>query len=226
MHVEEVQRIRTVYDRVPRQPGIDVPGKCAVHEREERIVRFFSQRGLRSLEGLKIMDVGCGAAALLRRLFDWGAEPQNCFGIDVLSNLLQIGKRLSPAKLGLVECTGTQLPFPDESFDVVFQFTVFTSVLDPGVKRTIIAEILRTLRRGGYFIWYDFAYSNPRNRTVRGIGKREIKELLGGCKLKFERVTLAPPLGRIAAYSSPTFYHFLSSIYWLRTHYLCFAEKV
>lgn len=225
VHAKEAQRIRQVYAAVPQQPGIDVFGKCAVHEREERILRFFSKKAMKSLEGVKILDVGCGAAALLRRLFDWGAEPRNCFGVDVMGNLLQIGKRLSPANLGLVECTGTQLPFPDETFDVVFQFTLFTSVLDSSMKRAIASEILRTLRRGGYFIWYDFAYSNPRNGTVRGIGKREIKDLLSGCKLKFERVTLAPPLGRVATRFSPTLYHLLSSAYCLRTHYLCYAEK-
>ncbi len=224
-HAKEVQRVRDVYATVPRQQPIDLFGKCAVHEREERIVGFFSGKGLRSLEGLKILDVGCGAAAFLRRLFELGAEPRSCFGVDVMRNLLQVGRQLSPAALGLVECTGTQLPFPDETFDVVFQFTLFTSVLDPSVKREIASEILRTLRRGGHFIWYDFAYSNPRNRTVRGIGKREIKDLLSGCKLEFERVTLAPPLGRFATRFSPTLYHLLSSAYWLRTHYLCYAQK-
>lgn len=225
-YLKEMQRIKRVYANIPPQPCIDVFGKCAVHEREERIVRFFLKKQLRSLQGLKILDVGCGGGALLRRLFDLGAEPQNCFGIDVMGNLLQGGRQLGPANLGLVEGTATQLPFANETFDMVFQFTLFSSVLDPSVKRMIIAEILRTLRRGGYFIWYDFAYSNPRNKTVIGIGKREIKDLLSGCKLEFDRVTLAPPIGRVAARWSPSLYHLLSSLYWLRTHHLCYAEKL
>ncbi|MGO9589662.1 MAG: class I SAM-dependent methyltransferase [Candidatus Acidiferrales bacterium] len=224
-YARETRRIREVYAKVRQQPCIDQFGRCAVHEREERLVSFLLRKRLGSLEGLKILDVGCGGGALLRRLFDLGAEPQDCFGIDVMGNLLQAGRRLAPANLSLVECTATQLPFPDQVFDVAFQFTMFSSVLDPVLRRAIMTEILRTLRGGGYFIWYDFTYSNPRNKTVTGIGRREIKDLLNGCKLEFYRVTLAPPIGRVAARWSPTLYHLLSSVCWLRTHYLCCAEK-
>jgi SAM-dependent methyltransferase len=122
--------------------------------------------------------------------------------------------------------SGAQLPLPSESFDFVFQFLLFTSVLDAEIKRSIAAEILRTLRRGGRFIWYDFAYNNPQNADVKGIARREIQGLLPGCRLNFWRLTLAPPLGRLAARVSPFLYRALSQIPLLRTHYLCVAEKL
>lgn len=222
----ETRRIRDVYTRLPRRDVIELFGRCAAHEREERLVRMLLRKGIKSLQGLRILDVGCGAAALLRRLFDLNADPENCFGIDLMRNLLRIGKLRCPSKLGLVEGTAIQLPFADEEFDVALQFTMFSSVLDMTLKQAVMNEILRTLRVGGYFIWYDFAYSSPGNPTVKGIGKREIKQLLAGCKLDFERVTLAPPIGRVAARVSPTLYHLLSCVYWLRTHYICCAEKV
>jgi ubiquinone/menaquinone biosynthesis C-methylase UbiE len=224
-HSKEAHRIRDVYTHLPRRAALDLFGRCAVHEREERLVRMLQRKGLRSLEGLKILDVGCGAGALLRRLFDLGAEPKNCYGVDLMENLLYIGKQLSPTSVSFVEANATRLPFGDEEFDLALQFTMFSSVLDRALKRTIMREILRTLSGGGYFIWYDFAFSSPGNDTVRGIGKREIQELLKDCQLEFERVTLAPPLGRIAARMSPTLYHLLSSLYWLRTHYICCAKK-
>jgi hypothetical protein len=107
----------------------------------------------------------------------------------------------------------------------VFQFTVFTSVLDAGVRTDIIGEIQRVLRRGGYFIWYDFAFSNPRNQNVRGISRRQVAELLQGFQLKFQRVTLAPPVGRAAVKIFPGLYWMLHAIPFLRSHYFCFARK-
>jgi ubiquinone/menaquinone biosynthesis C-methylase UbiE len=224
---QETERVRSVY-ALRKEPGghISLYGRCAMHEREERLVRHFVSEGWHSLEGLRILEVGCGAAALLRRLFDLGAEPTKCVGVDVRGKALQTGRSLSPARLNLVEGTGTQLPFRDGEFDVALQFTVFTSILDHGVKRTMAGEMLRTLRRGGRLIWYDFAYSNPHNPQVKGIGKREVAALLAGCKLRFERVTLAPPIGRAAVRVSPLLYHLLSLVPMLRTHYLCFAEKL
>jgi SAM-dependent methyltransferase len=225
--LRETQGLAGAYQQL-KAPGepLNLYMRCAMHEREERLVRYFVSEGMHSLEGLKILEVGCGAAALLRRLFDLGAEPAKCVGLDVRGQRLQTAKSLSPAALNLVEGAGERLPFRDGEFDVALQFTVFTSILDRGVKHTIAGEMLRTLRRGGRLIWYDFAYSNPRNPNVRGIGRREVRELLPGCKLRFERVTLAPPIGRAAVAVAPLLYHLLSLTPILRTHYLCFAEKL
>jgi SAM-dependent methyltransferase len=225
--IRETEGLTGAYEQLQtsREP-LNLYMRCAMHEREERLVRHFVSEGVHSLEGLRILEVGCGAAALLRRLFDLGAEPRKCVGVDIRGQRLQTGRSRSPAALNLVEGTGERLPFRDGEFDVALQFTVFTSILDGGIRQAIAREMLRTLRRGGRLIWYDFAYSNPRNLNVRGIGRREVGELLAGCKLRFERVTLAPPIGRAAVRVSPLLYHLLSLLPMLRTHYLCFAEKL
>jgi SAM-dependent methyltransferase len=124
-----------------------------------------------------------------------------------------------------VEGSAVQLPFASEEFDLIFQFTVFTSVLDNEIRRAIASEVRRTLRPGGYFIWYDFAYSNPKNPNVRGIRRREIGELLSGFDLRFQKLTLAPPIGRRAVKISPLLYRALAAVPLLRTHYFCFAHK-
>ena len=64
------------------------------------------------------------------------------------------------------------------------------------VKVAVAAEMLRVLKPGGAVIWYDFAYDNPSNRTVKGIGAREIRSLFPACEVTLQRVTLAPPLAR------------------------------
>jgi ubiquinone/menaquinone biosynthesis C-methylase UbiE len=194
-------------------------------ERQEVLLRFFRDIGLDTLRGLRVLDVGCGSGGHLRRLVDYGAEPANCYGIDPCSKSIAAARELNP-NISFVEGSAAQLPFHDNDFDLIFQFTVLTSVLDAGIRNSIAAEVRRVLRPGGYFIWYDFAFSNPRNPNVRGISRREISELLSGFRLKFLRVTLAPPIGRAIVKVFPSLYWILRAIPLLRTHYFCFAQKL
>jgi ubiquinone/menaquinone biosynthesis C-methylase UbiE len=223
---DDSARVRRVFSgRTEVSDGaLDLFGFCSHQERQEILVRFFRSLGLASLAGLRILDVGCGSGGQLRRLTDFGADPSGCFGIDLFRQSLTGGRTRNP-KFSFIEGSGAQLPFASNAFDLVFQFTLFTSVLDSALKQSVAAEVSRVLRPGGYFIWYDFAYSNPRNPNVRGIGRREIAELLPGFQLKFRRVTLAPPIGRAAVRLSPFFYRALNTIPLLRSHYFCFAQK-
>lgn len=133
--------------------------------------------------------------------------------------------QVSP-KVGFVEGNIARLPFPDAAFDIVFQFVVFTSILDPEIRKTVAAQILRTLRPGGYFISYDFRYSNPRNPNVRPLLRRELKSLFPGCEFSFRRATLAPPIGRPAARILPALCRILAAVPILRSHDLCFVRRV
>lgn len=228
---EETQRIRDVYEKRRqvsyqiRETPLDPYERCAIHEREELLAKILRAEGLTTLAGLRILDVGCGTGTLLRHLFDFGAEPEKCYGVDVLDARLRIAKHQGP-NVGFVLTNSAQLPFPDESFDLTFQFTVFTSVLDPQVKQMMASEIVRTLRPSGRFIWYDFRYNNIRNANVQGIGRREIQRLLPGCRLRFWRVTVAPPIGRPAARLYPFLYRALSELRVFQSHYMCLAEKL
>jgi SAM-dependent methyltransferase len=222
----ESERVREIFagrKEISEGP-LDLYGVCTHQERQEALIRFFREIGLTSLKGLRILDVGCGSGGHLRRMIDFGAEPPNCFGIDLFRRSLASARQLNP-NVSFIEGSAAQLPFPDGEFDLVFQFTVFTSVLDVPLRRAIVSEILRALRPGGYFIWYDFAYPNPNNANVRGIGRSEIKQLLADFSLKFRRVTLAPPIGRAAVKISPALYRILNTVPLLRSHYFCFAQK-
>jgi SAM-dependent methyltransferase len=222
----EAQRVREIFGRRkdPDEGPFDLFRLYDHHDRQRAIVCFFRRMGLSSLTGLRILDVGCGSGGQLRRLVDFGAEPARCFGIDLFGPAVAWARRQNP-NITFLEGSAAELPFASGAFDLVFQFTVFTSVLDARIRREMASEIRRVLRPGGHFIWYDFAYSNYRNPNVRGIGRREIRELLDGFNLRFQRVTLAPPIGRCAAKLSNVCYRALAAIPLLRTHYFCFAQK-
>jgi len=222
----EAARIREVFGR-RTEPGdgpLDLFRFCVQQERQEGLVLFFRKIGLTSLKGLRVLDVGCGSGGQLRRFTDFGVEPEDCIGIDLFHPGLAAARRKNP-NIFFIEGNATQLPLASGQFDLVFQYTVFTSILDAQIRRGIASEIHRVLRPGGYLIWYDFVYSNPKNPNVRGIGSGEIRELLSGFRLRFRRITLAPPIGRRVAKISPSLYRALAAIPLLRSHYMCFAQK-
>jgi len=114
----------------------------------------------------------------------------------------------------------SHLPWPTGSFDIVHQGTVFTSILDDEMRRSVAREMLRVLKPGGVIAWYDFFVNNPNNAAVRGVGRGEIEAMFSGCHVRLKRVTLAPPLARHLVSISWTAALTLESLALLNTHYL------
>ncbi len=188
-----------------------------MHTAERGLIAALRRRGIDTLEGKRILDVGCGNGRNLQRLVDLGADTALLSGVDLREDVIERGKILNPG-MDLRTGNAENLPFDDDSFDLVMQYTVFTSILDDAMKFRVAAEMLRVLRPGGLIIWFDFHYSNPRNSDVRGIGRSEIKKLFPECDISLRRVVLAPPLARRIAPISYTLAHVLSAFPWLCTH--------
>jgi hypothetical protein len=115
---------------------------------------------------------------------------------------------------------GQRLPYRSGVFDLVLQYTVFTSVLDDQVRTNLANEMLRVLRKpGGLILWYDF-WTNPTNRQTRGIRPAEIRRLFPGCRYDFQRITLAPPIARRLVPHSWLLGVMLEQLSVFNTHYL------
>jgi len=108
---------------------------------------------------------------------------------------------------------------------MVIQSTVFTSILEAGMKQQIASEMLRVLKPEGFILWYDFLVNNPRNPDVRGVPRMEIQSLFPGCDVRLKRITLAPPLTRRVAPYSWLVCYLLSKVPFLCTHYLGVIRK-
>jgi len=150
--------------------------------------------------------------------------PENLYGIDLLADRIETAKKLSP-HLNLYLGSATDLPFEDKFFDIVIQFTVFTSILDYSMKQKIAKEMLRVLKPDGIIIWYDYWISKPTNPDVKGVGKQEIKKLFPNCKFEFHRITLAPPIARLLVPISWMLCELLEKIRIFNTHYLAIIKK-
>jgi ubiquinone/menaquinone biosynthesis C-methylase UbiE len=218
----EERRIRAAYARRQndRRYSRLEPHYDWMMSRLEGQVLHLLQSGEVALGDARILEVGCGTGHWLRELVKWGACQQNVVGVDLLRERVHEAKLMSPQGTRLTLGSGVSLPFASASFDIVAQFTVFTSILDNEFKERVAEELLRVLRPKGFVLWYDFLVSNPWNPDVRGIARMEISRLFRECHVSVRRVTLAPPLGRALASYSKALCAFLEKFGPLRTHYL------
>jgi ubiquinone/menaquinone biosynthesis C-methylase UbiE len=196
-----------------------------VHERERRLLGLLSRHGCEPLDTKKILEIGCGNGDFLRDLIKWGARPENISGIDLLPERVSEAVHLSPKVMDIRQGNAAILEFADESFDLVLQSTVFTSVLDDDVKRQIASEMCRVLNPDGLIIWYDYHLDNPRNSDVKGIKHGEVHALFPKCEIQLQRITLAPPIARLLAPYCWFLCYLLSKIPCLCTHYIGVIRK-
>ena len=116
-------------------------------------------RALGDISGRKVLELGCGAAQWSIALAEQGAFP---IGLDNSSRQLDHARRLiaeSDVDLPLVQGTAEDVPFEDESFDVVMCDHGAMSFSDP---YQTIPEVARILRPLGLFV---FNMSSPLRDT-------------------------------------------------------------
>jgi SAM-dependent methyltransferase len=186
--------------------------------RERDLAGLLRRHALMPLAGRRILDAGCGSGGVLRDLVRLGADARLCAGIDLLPDRVASARDGTP-EMGIAAGTAAALPYRDGSFDIALQFTLMSSVLDPAMRQAIAAETLRVLRPAGVLVWYDFLW-NPGNPDVRGIRLGELRALYPGCRVDAQRVTLAPPLLRLAARVSTRLCRALDAVPAFRSHYL------
>lgn len=198
---DEIRRIRKEYARRAQDTGQNAlyslfnPGALFLHTQRARyVLSMLRWHSIHSLRGRMVLEVGCGGGSVLREFLAYGTDVSLLHGIDLLEQRLHQA-RLASSNLPLACADGQALPYPDRSFDLVLQFTVLTSVLDPEFKVTMAREMLRVLKPDGLILWYDF-WLNPINAQAQGIRPREIKMLFPNCHFGFRRITLAPPIAR------------------------------
>lgn len=196
-----------------------------MQERQRALIRLLSQYAEAPVDELRVIEVGCGAGGNLLELITLGFNPENLMGNELLPARVALARRNLPAACVVAAGDALDLQLRDESCDIVYQSTVFTSLLDPGVRQGLATRMWRWVRPGGCVLWYDFVYDNPSNPDVRGVPLAEVRRLFPTGELHVRRVTLAPPISRRACRVHPFLYHVLNAIPALRTHVLCWIAK-
>jgi ubiquinone/menaquinone biosynthesis C-methylase UbiE len=196
-----------------------------VQERQRAMLRLFVQQGLTDLPNLRVLEVGCGAGGNLLELLRLGFSPQNLTGAELLPDRLAQARAVLPAAVQLHAGDASALAIPPGSQHIVWQSTVFSSLLDDGFQQQLATAMWRWVAPGGGVLWYDFTVNNPRNPDVRGVPLARLRQLFPQARISHRRVTLAPPLARPLCRLHPGLYPLANALPLLRTHVLAWLAR-
>lgn len=221
----EAQRITSEYARRSAEVDPDLyaatnPAALFIRQTVERaLIAELSASGLLPLASRRVLDVGCGAGQWLADLETWGAIREQLSGLDLLPERVDAARaRLAGADIRHGDAT--ELPWEDDSFDVVLQSMMLSSILDPAARAACALEMARVVQPGGVVLSYDFFTDNPRNLNVRRLRRGELAALFPGFDVRWRRVTLAPPLIRLLAPRTRLLASALQALRLLDTHAL------
>ena len=115
-------------------------------EQEAKITTI--KQNLRLKANSTVLDLGCGTGLLIKHFVD---KTKFYVGVDISRELLKHakGKAKSFPDSTLVLADADNLPFPDQTFDVVFTVTLLQNMPDPN---TTLAEINRVSKAKGSII--------------------------------------------------------------------------
>lgn len=107
--------------------------------------------------GKSVLDIGCGAGGIDIALVRNHGAGYVC-GVDVEDTVLDHARRLVHAagfddRIGCLKVVPGPLPFPPETFDIVFSKDSIVHIAD---KHALMAEVFRVLKRGGWFVASDW----------------------------------------------------------------------
>jgi SAM-dependent methyltransferase len=132
------------------------------------------------------LDLGCGTGFYLPVLHELGWTPT---GVDLSADQLRFARQRAGDFAELIQADATDLPFPDDSFDLVFSGFTHTDI---DAFAAAVTEASRVLRPGGRFVYVGLhpCFVGPHSRFAYGLGVPALQSGYGESR----RYTDAPGL--------------------------------
>lgn len=108
--------------------------------------------------GKKTLEIGCGTGIILKQVSNIAAE---AWGMDLSSGMLENAREMG---LNVIEGNAISIPFPDNSFDIIYSFKVLPHVIE--IEKAM-AEISRVLKSDGTAV---LEFYNP--LSLKGLANR------------------------------------------------------
>ncbi len=127
--------------------------------------------------GKRVLDLGCGGGFMAEALAARGAVVT---GVDPSAEAVAAARRHAGetgVAIDYLLAAGEDLPFGDDSFDVVVSVDVLEHVLDLG---GVVSEVRRVLRPGGLFLFDTINRNVLATLVMVGIGERLLRALPRG----------------------------------------------
>jgi ubiquinone/menaquinone biosynthesis C-methylase UbiE len=100
----------------------------------------------------RILDLGCGTGTLIQRLFHLAPETE-IVGLDPSLEMLSVARQKLPKSVELQVGSADNIPFPNESFDLVISTNAFHYFRNPSQA---IQEVKRVLKPNGHLVITDW----------------------------------------------------------------------
>jgi ubiquinone/menaquinone biosynthesis C-methylase UbiE len=187
--------IATVYDE-------SLPSHVVEHYLRKRVAFLCAV-----CPGGRVLDVGCGTGALAERMTQRG---YTVTGVDPSEGMLEVMRRRVPGATA-IRASGTELPLPDDTFDLVFTVATLHHIAEPSAVAGTLGEMVRVTRPGGRVVIWDH---NPRNpywsvlmaRVPQDIGDERLVsecEVMAGLMAAGARILSAQQLGMVPDFTPP-----------------------
>jgi SAM-dependent methyltransferase len=226
---DETERVRERYARRAPQDAryslLNPAALAALQERQRALLRLFAALGWTDLSVCDLVEVGSGSGGNLLDFLRFGFAPERLAGIELLADRHAVARRALPEAVRLLNGNALELLPALAPADIVFQATVFSSLLDEAFQQRLAEAMWTAVKPGGGVLWYEFTVDNPRNPDVRGVPLARVRTLFPQGRLQARRLTLAPPLARTVVRLHPSLYTLFNALPFLRTHLLCWIAK-
>jgi len=173
---------RDWYERYDKKKGEDRNDLCRnpgvlfqVLAFQVSVVAAVRSLGIRP-DRAAILAVGCGGGGDMFQLLPLGFAPENVVGIDILGERIAGARRLFP-NVRFEETDASAMEFQAESFDLVFESTMFAAIPDDSLSAAIAVEMLRVCKTGGQVMLVDWRAPKPGDSAYKALTRRSLKEL-------------------------------------------------
>lgn len=223
-HRRSVKRVYSGYARSRRKRrawAADNPGNAAI--RGELLAHLLRLAGPEISGGGPILDAGCGNGWWLRSLVEAGVEPGRLYGIDIQPERVTAARKTVPgAEIAVGDARHAR--FPDQTFAVVLQLTLLSSLGSQRAIREALGEGIRVLAPGGMLLIYEPRVPNPLNRHTLLIRNSDLAAA-GVTPTDQVSLTVVPALARRLGGRTQERYERFASVPFLRTHRLVAYRK-
>ena len=108
--------------------------------------RFLEMLSAVQVAGKSVLEIGHGPGGNLKFLSEATPAPRRLMGVDISEDMVSLASTILPASVALTKINGTELPFEDDSVDIVFTATVLQHNTDESMLRPLVREIARVAR--------------------------------------------------------------------------------
>lgn len=167
----------------------------------------------------RLLDAGCGTGWWLEQLARSEHTHATLTGLELLPERAEAARQRAPDAVVEVG-DARRLPFATDRFDVVFLFTVLSSLAATEDAAVALGEAARVLAPGGVLVVWEPRLLNPFNRRTLLIRSRVLHQAFPAARIESRTLTLFPPLARRLGDATNRLYPKLAQIAVLRTHRL------